>query len=477
MTQLTSIAVDSCGAEKQRQNDCLSALKRLARILAGYGVPLVFSDCARADLSIVMLRFCPLLQKRLFQAFSIRAIFVWLLLWQPSASTASPAQKADRWPSPIPLEQAVLPTAPTAPRQRIYAAYSMKVAEQLIRNALADHADFRTNEVLYHLGGINKPKGIIWDDLTRSWILFGEKLIDDPDLTLDDFAVALRARFNNLADDPGVSIDPMTQVFRDSTGGSVTQTAIQKVRFMGPLSDTAFGKTCFDADWLMKRLSLGLEHGPIASLPSTTPTGTFGPSEHVEISDRFWLEPNSELKVFSKRLIAIEQLNVMVRTELLSARNIDGTPLLSSSLLVTEERDDCDRFAGNFSSAYDEIARCWPVYERLRGLARLATLGKGLAILGERNTFNFLISEYQVQTMATPRTVDMVSAWFRPGCSRFGGVVLKPPTVDLQSQIISGSEAMAFVDAIKSAVIGKRLSVDSLTWTIDLDASSIETKK
>jgi hypothetical protein len=71
----------------------------------------------------------------------------------------------------------------------------------------------------------------------------------------------------------------------------------------------------------------------------------------------------------------------------------------------------------------------------------------------------------------------MVSAWFRPGCSRFGGVVLKPPTVDLQSQIISGSEAMAFVDAIKSAVIGKRLSVDSLTWTIDLDASSIETKK
>ena len=115
------------------------------------------------------------------------------------------------------------------------------------------------------MGGINKPKGLIWDPLAKDWILFGELLPANTRLTIDDLAVALRARFNYPKEDPGVTIDPVWATFSEGAQ-TIVQLSHQEVRFFGPLQDTAFGTTCFDADWLMKRISAGLEQSRVAGL-------------------------------------------------------------------------------------------------------------------------------------------------------------------------------------------------------------------
>ena len=150
--------------------------------------------------------------------------------------------------------------------QRHYVAYSLNAAEASVRKAQRDHSDFRQDRGLYGLGGMSRPKALFFDPTTNDWILLGERSIDGGDLTLDDFAVALRTRFLYPDSDPGVTIDPVLP-----TGGSLHSRVDwdlvkrQNVRFFGSLKNTRFGQTCYEADWLMKRIGLGLETLPSMS--------------------------------------------------------------------------------------------------------------------------------------------------------------------------------------------------------------------
>ena len=74
----------------------------------------------------------------------------------------------------------------------------------------------------------------------------GERDTERAILTLDDFAVALRARF--IHDTwPQVSIVPTEET---------KKTAMQRVWFGGSIEDTRFGQTLLDADCRLRQLGL-----------------------------------------------------------------------------------------------------------------------------------------------------------------------------------------------------------------------------
>ena len=84
----------------------------------------------------------------------------------------------------------------------------MKVAQARVEEAMRNGEDFRKKQPdLYYLGGITKPWAVVLDTETNDWILVGERDPKSSILTLDDWVVALRARFIHPDKDPGVTID------------------------------------------------------------------------------------------------------------------------------------------------------------------------------------------------------------------------------------------------------------------------------
>ena len=129
-----------------------------------------------------------------------------------------------------------------------YIAFSLKVAQKRIIST-PEGKDYRKlHPEVFTLSGITAIKGLVYDRKTGDVILVGQRDPERAPLTLDDFVVALRARFI-YGKWPVVSIDPTEETKR---------TNMQIVRFEGGIEDTQFGKDLFDADYRLKRIGMGL---------------------------------------------------------------------------------------------------------------------------------------------------------------------------------------------------------------------------
>jgi hypothetical protein len=153
--------------------------------------------------------------------------------------------------------------------KKTFVAYSMKVAQARVEEAKRKREDFRTKQPdLFYLGGITKPWAVVMDTKAGDWILVGERDPRSSVLTLDDWAVALRARFIHAENDPRVTIDPIPSetCLKAGTKEGCRDSTRQEVRFFGGIGDTHFGQVCYEADWLMKKVGLGLEKLPVEKL-------------------------------------------------------------------------------------------------------------------------------------------------------------------------------------------------------------------
>ena len=97
-----------------------------------------------------------------------------------------------------------------------------------------------------YLERISRITSAIFEPLTRQLILAGEEDPSLPPVDMDDFVVALRAIYR-LRQDPAVSIGTEPSGVR----------RYKKVRYDGGTQGTSFGRTMFDADYLLKSLSIG----------------------------------------------------------------------------------------------------------------------------------------------------------------------------------------------------------------------------
>jgi tetratricopeptide (TPR) repeat protein len=345
--------------------------------------------------------------------------------------------------------------AQTGREVKTFVSYSINASEKQVKRALAAGEDFRkTAPAMFLLGGITRPVAVVYDSTTEDWILVGERDPKSGILTLDDWVVALRARFLHSDRDPGCTIDPR---------GSADTATMQEVRFFGGIERTHFGEVCFEADWLMKRIGLGLERVPVAGLSTyydlAVERTRVASKSNTSVTSRFWFYPIMSRVNVVGGVVLLERFQMGVFTEVLAASN-DGVTI---SDLSSYSDHPSEAFARSFSDNYTAIADAREVLRTLEGLTRLAALAKGLTATDRRPTFDYWLREYPVASGETPelRGVEVLSS--QGGERRLrvsGGVTLAA----LAMRLLDG-DASAFRDL----VLATRTDAGATSWEFRLE--------
>lgn len=342
---------------------------------------------------------------------------------------------------------------------KTFVAYSMKVAQARVEAAVKSGEDFRKKQPdLYYLGGITKPWALVVDSKNGDWILLGERDQKSSVLTLDDWIVALRARFVHPEKDPGVTIDPRLcdECLKAGKKEGCSHFKRQDVRFFGGIENTHFGQVCYEADWLMKRIGLGIEKLPTDKVKSyfdlSVEQAKNAGGTNTRVGSRFWFYPVvSRVNVIGD-VVLLEKFQMGVFTEVLYAE-IGGKPVENPDKF---EHYPSEGFSRSFSENYDAVAESREVLESLCGMSRLAALAKGLTQVREKPSVDFFLKTYGLEKLNTPREAE----------------VLKTESRDVGFQISGGAELMALAmefkdgnaDALKKLVLVARPSPDALNW-------------
>jgi tetratricopeptide (TPR) repeat protein len=334
-----------------------------------------------------------------------------------------------------------------------YAAFSLKVAQERITKVPEE----QYSPEVFSLGGITALTGLVYDRVTGDVILIGEKNPERALLTLDDFVVALRARFIH-GKWPLVSIDPTEET---------KKTEMQVVRFEGGIEETQFGQDLFDADYRLKRIGMGLLPPGIPGLETYWNLGMEeakkGTGGSRKISSRFWFYPVLPSVSVREDVVAIKGLKVGVFTEVLSAE-IDGKKIED---LSTFQDVTGDQFAKAVSERYEELTKVHPSFLRLQGLDELVALTKAIEEMDEKPDLSFWLENYRVKKAETKKEVKVlkrkqdyelpVSGGVYSGYLELsGGVELTAIALRLKS---------GDVTALKEAVLHTRPKPDALSWS------------
>lgn len=144
-----------------------------------------------------------------------------------------------------------------------------------------------------------------------------------------------------------------------------------KITVTGVNSDSHFARVMVAADYLMKRLAMGLEDAPLADMPSymdllaqqgTRAAGTASP--------RWWLAVN-----YAPLLRTEDGLSWQLRGPGVKAMT-ENAFVDSSGALVESTRTDrqAQRWADTMTEKYDELSRAEPVFGELRNCMDLAVV-------------------------------------------------------------------------------------------------------
>ena len=212
--------------------------------------------------------------------------------------------------------------------------------------------------------------GVTFDPITNQLILIGEHDIHAPKMDVDDLTVAIQSIFglgHKPPQDPGVSIGTEPS---DRPG-------YFKVRYDGMTENTRFGQIMFEADRMMKGLSLGRDNvtghplksriHELQSMPEIM-SGSIVVSDPPQLSSnyvcRIWIEPEKvELELAEDRqslLFTTAKMQALVHSstepDLLEAGSIE--------------------FAKMFTKHYDTLAQEFPVFQELKRLGQITAVVK-----------------------------------------------------------------------------------------------------
>ncbi len=332
-------------------------------------------------------------------------------------------------------------------------AYSVGSALDVVKTAQAARTDFRaTDPATYYLGGINQPTALMCDNETADWILIGERNTNTPPITLDDFAVAVRAHFLFGPKDPGVTINPR---------GSMDGATVQDVLFFGGIENTAFGQTCYEADWLMKRIGMKLEVLPVDGLKTYFDLvgAESRNSSGTQIGSRFWYRPALNKVNFVRGvngLSFLEQFRSGIFTEVLFAR-VGGEKV--ENLAAFYDRPS-EEFAHSFEQNYQQISVERPIFARLESLTKLAALAAGLPSMATISELEYLLHKYPVPAVETKTEIEVLEHKdTRLGLRVSGGVTMTSIAADF------GNGKVA---AFRQLVLAARQGVKAV-WEFDME--------
>lgn len=314
--------------------------------------------------------------------------------------------------------------SPTAAAGKCYLAYSLEGARQQF--LLTGSIEATTRQ----LGGITRVLGLIRDETTGDVILVGSADRTAAPLSLDDFVVALRARFGFGAW-PVVSIDP---VKRDGIWVG------QHVRYEGGIRGTDFGHTLYEADLALKKISIGFLDSGVRGFENYWDLSL---SERhpgrLQVSARFWFYPSHPRVYVSANVALINDLRVEVFTEVMSAtRNGRDEDELSRYVNIPGEE-----FAKQVNVNFEEVARHHEPISRLKGLNELVALTRALEEMETIPWLSFWLNSYPLRSDETIDSLDVIERTHETGFHMMGGVELTALTMKV---VGSAADAIA-VDA------------------------------
>ena len=229
------------------------------------------------------------------------------------------------------------------------------------------------------LTGISELTGAYWDEQTQSLVLIGKdsensacRSLALPAMDADHLKVALRAAI--LGESLGVSIDAPAEYRYGKDGRRMPPNGTRYfVSYLGGSAGTLSGAIFFEADRIMKCLSMGVHNETRKPFHAGVPgfRNTFdlhnqrddagGPSWH-----RFWFViDHVELKKTPQTdAFTFGEVRIAIKTELDMRGGSPG-----------QFNDPLDvQFADHLTKHYDEYAEEFPVFARLKELAKISAL-------------------------------------------------------------------------------------------------------
>jgi len=332
-----------------------------------------------------------------------------------------------------------------------FRAFSMSQAEQHLRQPTGDTADAKV------AGGITRPVGCVYDGARNDLIVVGQIVEGENPVSLDDIVVALRAV---LARNqwPGVSIDATADTPR---------TQMQTVRFEGGLESTQPGKDLFEADLILKKLTLGL-----------LPTSVWGVSCYFDrrlqqvqadpkaltMKTKFWFYPLNPQRGAREGVFLIRDLRLGVEARLEGFNSAD-TDLKTVSCSRNEV---ADQFAAELAANLSDVCTAYPSVAAVRRFLRLLALAQGVQSLPHKPDLAYWLNDYRITPVQTPADIPVLR---REGRVRAVGDVESVLEIDggiqlrvLQSRLLEDGD----ITAVRDIVLGSRPDGNALSWSVPL---------
>ena len=347
-----------------------------------------------------------------------------------------------------------------------FVAFSLTVAQGFISSAATDWRVTRPD--VLNLSGITKVLGVVHLEDQDDLLLIGLRKSEGPNASLDDFATAMRARFVH-SQWPSVSIDPAPE------GGDPE---VQSVRFDGRIENTQFAQDLFEADYLLKQLSLGFYPTNLYGIDDwwtvAVAEARASSNVHRRIHSRYWLYPVSSSVTVRAGVASLGEVRVGVFTEILSAE-IEGQAVLDTRLLGERHA----RFAEQMTANYESLSRAFPSFARVKLLTEFVALTRALEEMENLPDLRFWLHDYRVPIVATPQETRVlrhgdILDWPESDFSAFAQRALRDYGKPCHYLELSGGVVLAAlaarlragdVTAMRDAALCTRPHQRSLSWT------------
>ncbi len=231
-------------------------------------------------------------------------------------------------------------------------------------------------------------------------------------------------------EDPGISIDPIAPRAKKHL-----------VRYIGRVINTDLGRVMREADYVMKKWSVGTERADITGFKSPDDYAATMGTRYVDVWSRFWFVPEDMRFKRAGDMLLFDDGRMTLKTEYLFQEG------------ASRSDPSNEKFAQFFTERYSEIAVKYPVYQELFEYAKIVSLVKYLKDNDVPLYWFLMANKDLVMTEDSPSTVDAfakASDYFE-GIHIEGGVELKSKGIYIYDQAAANAikEAYAKLPAAK----------------------------
>lgn len=263
-----------------------------------------------------------------------------------------------------------------------YVCFSLAAARELFKNGKS------IPDKVNKLGFITRPVAIVVDPDSKDCIIVGKRDSEYPTIYLDDFVVALRAVYYYPRSTlPGVSIDP---------DHSSDNTDKNLVMYFGGIENTRFGRVCYEADYTLKKMAMGL-----------IPTG----SPNVISPWDMWCSNMGRNIDLPRSVNFFQPATASVNC------SKNGASIVSFRLRVKSSNRTINEFNSKFTQSvnehFNEISVEYPVFRELENLMCLYMLCCSIDSLVTTPRLGFYLKDYKTKDIQTERSVEVLYRGFK----------------------------------------------------------------